>query len=81
MTLRFPNVEDTFDFFTCLKCESRTTDGTKVMDGVVMDGSAVGILRNLPRFERFTRLAEPATRSADKQYITRNEKSRILSTA
>lgn len=46
------------------------------MEGVVMDGSAVGILGSLPRFERLVSLVEPVTRSADKQYIMKNAKSR-----
>ncbi len=44
MTLRFLNVEENFDLFTCPACKSKTANDTKVMDGLVKDGSAERIL-------------------------------------
>jgi len=42
LTLRFPNEEDMNALFSCTTCEKTLASGEKRLDGVVMDGSAVG---------------------------------------
>ena len=52
LTLCFRRENDMSDMFSCKKCESSLPCGKRRFDGVVMDGAAVGILGNLPGFQR-----------------------------
>ena len=76
MTLKFPRDQDIFELFSCSKCEQNVGNGFKRMDGVVMDGSAVGILGKLPPFERQVRIMKPTARISDRQYLIRVPKHR-----
>ena len=57
-TLRFPDDNDLFELFSCSTCENEDDDeaGSRYFDGVVMDGTALGILECLPEFVRNTQL-------------------------
>lgn len=75
-TLRFPKDEDLYSLFSCTKCERDPSSGTRELDAVVMDGTALGILGSLPKFNRQTRTVKAAPRMPDKQYIMRKPKLR-----
>ena len=55
-------------------CETRYTHGEKVIKGVVMDGTALGILGALPNFSRHAKFVNPVKGVPDKQYIVRDPK-------
>lgn len=76
MTLCFPKDQDVFELFSCATCERTMKDGSKRIDGVVMDGSAVGILGKLPNFQRVTHQINAVSRIADREYIMRTSTSR-----
>ena len=76
MTLSFPKDDNVFKLFSCSKCERTLDDGSKRMNGVVMDGSAVGILGKLPKFQRIDFQMNVIPRIADRQYIMGVSKSR-----
>jgi len=57
--------------FSCSTCEEVSKDGSKTIDAVVIDGTAVGILAALPRFERPTALVPRVNRSTSHQYMLR----------
>ena len=48
MTLLFSNDGDIFSLLTCSECESTLEYGWRRMDGILMDGSAIGILGRVP---------------------------------
>lgn len=52
VNLTFPNQGDLRSMFPYTKCGRRTPDGTNVFEGIVMDGTIMGILRKLPNYER-----------------------------
>ncbi len=52
MLLRFPSGRDFNDLFSCESCTVRDANGNERMEGVVMDGTAMGILGTLPQFQR-----------------------------
>ena len=54
-------------------------DGEEELDAVVMDGTATGILDNLPKIERWTKLVPGIiSRSATRQYIMPTPKNRAF---
>ena len=46
MKLRFPQKEDIHRMFSCNPFETELSNGERILDGVVMDGTAMGILKN-----------------------------------
>ena len=52
MKLRFPGKVDMHRLFSCNKCEKELSNGERILDGVVMDGTAMRILGKLPEFDR-----------------------------
>lgn len=68
VTLWFPD-DDLNALFTCTKCERTWPDGTKQMDGIVMDGTAAGILEELPKFVRVQRSIPSISSVAEVQYL------------
>ena len=77
-TLQFPSEQDLSRLFSCSTCEKELPSGERVMDGVVMDGTAVGILDKLPQFQRDINLILPVPRVPDRQYIMRTAKYRAF---
>ena len=76
MTLEFPNEADMDNLFSCDTCEKLLPNGEMQMDGVVMDGTAMGILGTLPTFVRPNSVLLPVSSVADRQYIMRSPKLR-----
>ena len=54
LLLELPSEEALNDLFSCRKCEVRDEHGNTRMEAVVMDGTALGILGSLPKFQRAT---------------------------
>jgi len=77
-TLKFPRDEDLHELFSCSKCERNFQSGTRELDAVVMDGTALGILGTLPEFTRETRTVSSVPRVPDKQYIMPTPKLRAF---
>lgn len=75
-TLRFTREGDLFELFSCPDCEKRDADGNRYFDGIVMDGTALGILRTLPNFIRQAEIVSAVTRVPDRQYLIREPKIR-----
>jgi len=75
-TLKFPHDDDLYSLFSCSKCERDPESGTRDLAAVVMDGTALGILGSLPKFNRETRSVSAVSRVPDKQYIMRKPKAR-----
>lgn len=68
-SLHFSNAE-LVELFSYPVCESTRSDGTRILDDIVMDGTAAGILGELPKFERPDSTVLEASRSVvDRQYI------------
>ena len=78
MILLFPNNEDLSDLFSCSSCTLQEENGSKIMEGVVMDGTALGILGRLPSFQRIICTVPIAKRIAVEQYIMRTPKITFL---
>lgn len=62
-TLQFPNDVDLYALFSFSIFENRNREGDKLTDGVVMDGTALGISGIPPKFCRSTSLVRPVPRS------------------
>ena len=75
-SLKFPRNENLFELFSCSTCETRDSDGKRVLKGVVMDGTALGILGTLPNFSRHTKVVMPLKGVPNEQYIIRDAKLR-----
>lgn len=69
ITLSRSKEEDLFELFSCSTCEGKLADGSKRMDGVVMDGSAVAIVGKLPNLDRVANLVNTEPRVSDKQLL------------
>ncbi len=76
MILRFPREEDIHMLFSRKNCERESSTGERMLDAVVMEGTAMGILGRLPEFERRTCEIEPVKNVTKRQYIMRNAKHR-----
>lgn len=59
LTLSFPRDEVLNHLFSYSECESSTTRREKMLEAVVMDGNALGILSSLPYFERISSVVPP----------------------
>ncbi len=55
-TLIFPHDEDLYSLISCYKSQLNPDSPSRYLSGVVMDGTALGILGILPYFQRETRL-------------------------
>ncbi len=55
-TLKFVKEEHLHDLFSCRNFEKNSGAGTREIDGVVMDGTALGILGKLPTFHLHKKL-------------------------
>ncbi len=71
--LRFPTNEILSKFFSCNSCVSTIPDGSLRWSGVVMDGTATGILSKLPRFEMSTKVL-PSVKSTKQLQFTLGRK-------
>ena len=72
--LHFPSESVLSSLFSCSTCEKPYAGNTKRLDGVVMDGTAVGILKRLPLFQRPTQIVPKAERYTKPQYLFRQSK-------
>ena len=72
----FPKDYDVFKHFSSSKSEKPLEDGTKHTNGVVMEGSAVGMLVKLPKFQLINFLMNFFLQIACRQYMVRLSKSR-----
>jgi len=68
-SLRFPSKHDLQDLFSCTQCELKDPNGQRQWKGVVMDGTATGILNSLPKFNRPTSIVQAIKGISDMQYI------------
>ena len=75
-TLTFSKEENLFELFSCTDCEKRDSDGNYYLDGIVMDGTALGILGTLPNFVRHSEVVHSVPRIPDRQYLIRDPKIR-----
>ncbi len=64
------------ELFSCRNCERNSSNGGRTLDGVVMNGTAMGILGKLPKFERRSREMNPVKPVAKRQYFMCNAKFR-----
>ena len=78
MNLTFPNQSDLNDLFSCKTWERVSSDGRKRFDGIVMDGTAMGILGNLPNFVRIKSHFPRVPNISNRQYIMRTPRLRHL---
>lgn len=68
-TLEFPTEKVLFQLFSCETCEKKQDDGTRRLDAVVMDGTAVGVLKRLPKFDRLHQLVPRVDKCTRKQFL------------
>lgn len=76
--LKFPRDEDLAQLFSCSVCETNDVSGEKYLGGIVMDGTALGILGALPNFSRHEKRVCPVPKIADRQYLMRSPKLRAF---
>ena len=76
MLLRLLIRSDFNDFFYCESCTVIDTSGDERMEGVVIDGTALGILRALAQFERVSLTIPPAPHISKKQNLIRTPRNR-----
>lgn len=62
--------------FECSRCEEVMSDGPTSIRGIVMDGTATGILGELPRYERPSMPVEAATDTTKLQFLFPAAKAR-----
>ena len=74
--LYFPNESYLNDLFSSMKCERIASDRKKRFDGIVMDGTAMGILGKLPEFVRVKSRFSRVQNLSNKQYIIRTPRLR-----
>ena len=74
--LKFPRDEHLFALFSCSVSETNNSARVKTLNGVVTDGTALGILGTLTKFSRHTKIAKPVSGVPDKQYLMREPKLR-----
>lgn len=68
-TLSF-DFSDLEDLFSCKRSEKTMEDGSRILDGIAMDGTAASILGDLSIFERYTSILQHPGRSlSDNQYL------------
>lgn len=68
-TLQYAGDDVLRGLFSCQECEYIDEDGNIRIKGIVMDGTATGILGQLPSFDRPSTVIEPASDTAKQQYI------------
>ena len=78
MLLRLPSRSDFNDLFSCVSCKVIDTSGDERVEGVVMGGTAMGILRALPQFERVSLTISPIPHISKKQYLMRAPRNRAF---
>jgi len=66
--------------FNCTKCMELSEDGKPRFSGLVIDGTATGILGNLPDFNRPAVFVPPAKETARLQFILPSPKLRVALT-
>lgn len=68
ISLRLPD-DVPNELFCCSKCERTIPDGTNRMEGIFMNGSAAGILGELPNFQRVKKIVPTVVGVAEHQYL------------
>ena len=66
---KLPRDEHLFALFYCSVCEENNSAGVKTLDGVVMERTALGILRTLPKFSRHTKIVKLVNGGPEKKYL------------
>ena len=74
--LKLPRDEHLFALFSCSVCEANNSAGFKTLEVVFMDGTALGILRTLPKFSRHTKIVKLVSGGPEKQYLMQETKLR-----
>ncbi len=54
--LEFPSEDALAELFSFATCETKDKNGERYLDAVVMGGTAVGVLKKVPQFNRVSRL-------------------------
>ena len=75
-TIAMPPEDVLSKVFSCSKCEKVRNDGSKEMRAVVMDGTATGILGELPPYDRPSFLVAAATDTTKIQFLFPASKAR-----
>lgn len=70
--VEYPRNEVLGKVFRCSTCESIDADGNRKMEGLVMDGTATGILGRLPLFKRPSHHILGASNTSPQQHIIRS---------
>ena len=65
---------DLFDLFSCSVWRTTLPDGAKRFNGILMDRTAIGILRKLPPFHRKKTILELFRRITEKKHIMSTSK-------
>lgn len=68
-SLSYPEDRDVASLFHCSQCEIIGPDGIKTMRAIVLDGTAIGILGDLPNVERRTLTIHPVKNSGGSQFV------------
>ena len=76
--LTFHSEKHLVELFTCSDCETTDYDNNRILSGVVMDGTALGILGTLPQFVRPIKECTAVPRVPDRQYLIRKAKLRAF---
>ena len=76
--LQLPTEEKLGSIFTCESCEENLENGGRRLKSVVMDGTAVGILRKLPKFTRISQLVRKVDRCTRPQFLLRTPQVELL---
>ncbi len=74
--LVFPPESALSSIFTCSTCERRENDGERILDPVVIDGTAVGILGILPNYRRICATVPRVTKCIPQLYLMRTPATR-----
>lgn len=67
--LKFPTRAELEGLFSCPICSVPHADGVSHLDAVVMDGTATGILGELPKFTRTTAIVSAPRSLPEQQYL------------
>ena len=76
--LEFPSDDALADLFSSATCETEEKNCERCLDAVVMDGTAVGVLKKLPKFNRVFQLVPLVNRCARKKFMLRTPMVRRL---
>ena len=76
--LKFPKKEELDTLFSCRLCGRQNEDGSRTLDAIVMDGTATGILGELPKFQRKSEVVTVPSTLPECLYIMPSPKLRAF---